>query len=136
MVVLKISWCGIGPAGIVLNRSKLADGLIFMPADTGQCRVISDCHFPVQLNHFIPGFLSYSVAVFLKCQSDITLGQWSGSCNLTNQGMRCPGHNGSEACEAESWRCRWRDGACVSASGNCCVTSGGAAGCQVRKTPG
>ena len=29
-------------------------------------RVISDCHFPVQLNHFIPGFLSYSVAVFSK----------------------------------------------------------------------
>jgi hypothetical protein len=29
-------------------------------------RVISDCHFAVQLNHFIPGFRSYSVAVFLK----------------------------------------------------------------------
>jgi hypothetical protein len=29
-------------------------------------RVISDCHLSVQLNHFIPGFLSYSVAVFLK----------------------------------------------------------------------
>jgi hypothetical protein len=28
--------------------------------------VISDCHFSVQLNHFIPVFLSYSVAVFLK----------------------------------------------------------------------
>jgi hypothetical protein len=28
--------------------------------------IISDCHFAVQLNHFIPGFLSYSVAVFLK----------------------------------------------------------------------
>ena len=27
-------------------------------------RVISDCHFSVQLNHFIPFFLSYSVAVF------------------------------------------------------------------------
>ena len=32
----------------------------------GAARVISDCHFAVQLNHFIPGFLSYSVAVFLK----------------------------------------------------------------------
>jgi hypothetical protein len=32
----------------------------------GAPRVISDCHFAVQLNHFIPGFLSYSVAVFLK----------------------------------------------------------------------
>jgi hypothetical protein len=32
----------------------------------GASRVISDCHFSVQLNHFIPGLLSYSVAVFLK----------------------------------------------------------------------
>ena len=32
----------------------------------GEHRVISDCHFAVQLNHFIPGFLPYSVAVFLK----------------------------------------------------------------------
>jgi hypothetical protein len=29
-------------------------------------RVISDCHFAVQLKHFIPVFLSYSVAVFLN----------------------------------------------------------------------
>jgi hypothetical protein len=29
-------------------------------------RVISDCHFSVQFDHFIPGFLSYSVATFLK----------------------------------------------------------------------
>ena len=79
-----------GPVGLVFNRSKLAEDLIFMPADTGQ---------------------------------------WSGSCNLTNQGRRCPGHNDSQACES-SLRCRWRDGACVSASANCCVTTGGAAGCQ------
>jgi hypothetical protein len=32
----------------------------------GDVRVISDCHFSVQLNHFIPVFLSYSVAGFLK----------------------------------------------------------------------
>ena len=32
----------------------------------GETRVIPDCHFSVQLNHFIPSFLSYSVAVFLK----------------------------------------------------------------------
>jgi hypothetical protein len=32
----------------------------------GAVRVISDCHFSVRLNHFIPVFLSYSVAVFLK----------------------------------------------------------------------
>ena len=31
-----------------------------------QVRVISDCHFAVQLNHFRPILLSYSVAVFLK----------------------------------------------------------------------
>jgi hypothetical protein len=30
----------------------------------GAARVIPDCHFAVQLNHLIPGFLSYSVAVF------------------------------------------------------------------------
>jgi hypothetical protein len=35
-------------------------------------RVISDCHAAVHLNHFIPGFLSYSVAVFLKWQSDLS----------------------------------------------------------------
>jgi hypothetical protein len=29
-------------------------------------RVISDCHFSVQLNNFIPVFLSYSVAFFRK----------------------------------------------------------------------
>jgi hypothetical protein len=42
--------------------------------ESGMPGVISDCHFSVQLNHFIPVFLSYSVAVFLKWQSDITLG--------------------------------------------------------------
>ena len=35
-------------------------------AGGGEARVISDCHFSVQLNHFIPVFVSYSVAVFLK----------------------------------------------------------------------
>ena len=29
-------------------------------------RVISDCHFTAQLNHFIPVLLAYSVTVFLK----------------------------------------------------------------------
>ena len=29
-------------------------------------RILSDYHFAVQLNHFIPDFLSYSLAVFLK----------------------------------------------------------------------
>ena len=32
----------------------------------GGGRVIFDCHFSVQRNHFISGFLSYSVAVCLK----------------------------------------------------------------------
>jgi hypothetical protein len=31
----------------------------------GETRVISDCNFVVQLNYFIPCFLSYSVALFL-----------------------------------------------------------------------
>ena len=31
---------------------------------TQVARVISDGHFSVQLNHFIPGFLSYSVYLF------------------------------------------------------------------------
>ena len=41
-------------------------------------RVMSDCHFAVQLNHFMPGFLSYSVPVFLKRQSGITPGHRRG----------------------------------------------------------
>ena len=35
-------------------------------SDCGVLRVISDCHFALQLNSFVPGFPSYSVAVFLK----------------------------------------------------------------------
>jgi hypothetical protein len=31
-----------------------------------RARVMPDCHFAVQLNHFIPDFRSYSVADFLK----------------------------------------------------------------------
>jgi hypothetical protein len=38
------------------QRAELGDDLV---------RVISDCHFAVQLTRFIPGFLSYLVAVFL-----------------------------------------------------------------------
>jgi hypothetical protein len=34
---------------------------------------MSDGHFAAQLDHFMPGFLSYSVAVFLKGQSDLSL---------------------------------------------------------------
>jgi hypothetical protein len=35
--------------------------------------VIPDRHFAVQLHPFIPGFLSYLVAIFLKRQSDLSL---------------------------------------------------------------
>jgi hypothetical protein len=28
--------------------------------------MVSDCHFAGELDHFIPGFPSYSVAIFLK----------------------------------------------------------------------
>jgi hypothetical protein len=38
----------------------------FSMGGSGAYRVISDCHFLVQLNRFRPGFLSYSVTVFLK----------------------------------------------------------------------
>jgi hypothetical protein len=38
----------------------------FPDSDTGELRVISDYHFAVQLNHFTPGFRSYSVAAFPK----------------------------------------------------------------------
>jgi hypothetical protein len=41
-------------------------GVVSLDAHLGWLRVISDCHFAVQLGHFIPDFLSYSVAVFLK----------------------------------------------------------------------
>jgi hypothetical protein len=40
--------------------------LYFLAGSGGATRVIPDSFFPVQLNHFVPGFLSYSVAAFLK----------------------------------------------------------------------
>jgi hypothetical protein len=45
-------------------------------AAAGAPGVTPDCRFAVPPNHFIPGFLSYSVAVaaLLKWQSDITPG--------------------------------------------------------------
>jgi N-acyl-D-aspartate/D-glutamate deacylase len=48
-------------AGAIGVSSNYADN-----DEHGVPRVISDCHFSVQLDRFIPGFLSYSVAVFLK----------------------------------------------------------------------
>jgi hypothetical protein len=41
-------------------------GRALQPDHGGLRRVIFDCHFAVQLGHFIPVLLSYSVAVFLK----------------------------------------------------------------------
>jgi hypothetical protein len=41
------------------KAARLADA-----APAACYRVISDCHFAVQLNHFIPGVLSYLVPVF------------------------------------------------------------------------
>jgi hypothetical protein len=57
------------PATSRTQAIALVDGLAkeLRAADEEQAawrRVISDCHFSVQLNHFIPGFLSYSVPVF------------------------------------------------------------------------
>jgi hypothetical protein len=47
-----------GPLGVPFAK---------IPTDQpGANRAVSDCNFSVQLNHFIPGFLSYSVAFFLK----------------------------------------------------------------------
>jgi hypothetical protein len=46
------------------SRSHCVAMLKLTVLEGGAVRVISDCHFLVQLNRFIPGFLSYSVAVF------------------------------------------------------------------------
>ena len=53
------------PPASVADKGGMAIRLHFMTG--GQvARVISDCHFAVQLSHFIPCFLSYSVAFSLK----------------------------------------------------------------------
>jgi hypothetical protein len=63
----------------------------------GEAGVISDCHFSVQLNHFIPVFLSYSVAVLLKWQSDITLGEAGVSRGLAHLRRATAGRRGTAA---------------------------------------
>jgi hypothetical protein len=75
----------------------------------GLNRVISDCHSTVQLNHFIPGFLSHSVAVFLRWQSDMTLGL-----NLDNEMMKAP--DASEPLAAFARRYSWLIGNLSAAS--------------------
>jgi carotenoid cleavage dioxygenase len=62
---------GWGMVGVLKDTSSTdvvvhAGRVLTMFYRCGEARVISDCHFAVQLNHFIPGFLSYSVAVFLE----------------------------------------------------------------------
>jgi hypothetical protein len=53
----------VGGAGEKAAKKSYNYNVCFGP---GASRVISDCHFAVQLNHIIPGSLSYSVAFFLK----------------------------------------------------------------------
>jgi hypothetical protein len=47
----------------VRAAAAMLDAAAIEAAGEGAARVISDCHFAVHLSHFIPGFLSYSVAV-------------------------------------------------------------------------
>jgi hypothetical protein len=57
--------CGLGVNGTqhYLNGTPATNPKLFPDMKVG---FISDCHFSVQLNHFIPVFLSYSVPVFVK----------------------------------------------------------------------
>ena len=58
-----------GAAGAALSIALFCAAFAVLGVSIGggyQVRVISDCHFSVQLNYFIPGFLSYSVPVFVK----------------------------------------------------------------------
>ena len=53
--------------GGLLHANLLAHGASWTQFFEGggmQVRAISDCHFAVQLNHFIPGLLSYLAPVF------------------------------------------------------------------------
>jgi hypothetical protein len=52
-------------AGWMPMAELLHVGAALLTGGGGGGRVISDCNFAVQLNHFIPDFLLYSVAVFL-----------------------------------------------------------------------
>ena len=63
----------VQPVATIGHLKQLAVNAV-LPAGHGVPRVISDFHFAVQLNHFIPGFILYPVAVFLKRKSDIFLG--------------------------------------------------------------
>jgi hypothetical protein len=56
-----------------LLRSSFVSSSLVRSSIFSLPRVISECHSSVQLNHFLPGFLSYSVEFPLKCQSDLSL---------------------------------------------------------------
>jgi hypothetical protein len=66
---------GVAGIGVYHMSDTLYETEIVHEAERFSSRVISDCHFAVQLNqHFIPGLLSYPVAIFLTCQQlDIAL---------------------------------------------------------------
>ena len=49
-----------------LSKNLPPSGPLARRGADGGDRFISNCHFAVQPNHFIPGFLSYSVAAFQK----------------------------------------------------------------------
>jgi hypothetical protein len=57
-----------GPAVLLRPRAPGGRG-----GGGGGPRVISDCHFAISLNRFIPGFLSY---VFSRCFSKVTIGYY------------------------------------------------------------
>ena len=64
----------VATAAVAFLSAELLPPAAAAAAGAGAARDISDCHTAVPLHHFIPGSLSYSVAIFLKCQSDITPG--------------------------------------------------------------
>ena len=55
-------------------------------------RLISDCHFAVQLSHFIPNSRTYSVLLFLKRQCERTLG--AQRARARERGLRAPRRQG------------------------------------------
>ena len=61
------------PARAVAARLSLAGLLGRCGDEDGKLR--ATCHFLAQLNHFIPGFRSYSVAVPRKRRSDLSPGE-------------------------------------------------------------
>jgi hypothetical protein len=66
-------YCRVAVDGARLHTHTVHDTLdpvwdeaFYMPVHGQASRVISDCHFAAHHNHFIPGLLSYLVAVFCK----------------------------------------------------------------------